>query len=106
LKINRPPLPEKPAPGDCPKLSLACPTDLLETGKTYTATALVEGGKPKYDVTYLWSVQGGEIVEGQGIRTLKFRIKEPNQIVKVFVQLAGFNPYCEGIASCEIGPTR
>jgi hypothetical protein len=106
LKINRPTPPQMPEPGDCPKLTLDCPTDLLETGKTYTVTAVVEGGKPKYEVFYGWSVQGGEITEGQGIRTLKFRIKEPNQIVKVFVELGGFNPYCDRIASCEAGPTR
>ena len=106
LKINRPTPPEKPSPGDCPKVSLACPTDLLETGKTYTVTALVEGGKPKYEVSYNWAVQGGEIADGQGLRSLKFRIKEPNQIVKVFVELVGFNPYCDRLATCEIGPTR
>jgi hypothetical protein len=106
LKIHRPTPPEKPAAGDCPKVSLACPTDLLETGKTYTVTALVEGGKPKDEVFYGWSVQGGEIVQGQGIRSLKVRIKEPNQIVRVFVELGGFNPYCDRVASCECGPTR
>jgi hypothetical protein len=106
LKINRPTPAEKPSPGDCPKLTLACPTDLLETGKTYTVTALVEGGKPKYEVFYNWAVQGGEIADGQGLRSLKFQIKEPNQIVKVFVELVGFNPYCDRLATCECGPTR
>jgi hypothetical protein len=106
LKIHRPTPPEKPGPGDCPKLTIACPTDLLETGKTYTVTALVEGGKPKYEVFYGWSVQGAEIVEGQGIRTLKIRITQPNTIVKAFVELGGFNPYCDRLASCECGPTR
>jgi len=106
LKIHRPTPQEKPGPGDCPKLSVACPTDLLETGKTYEVKAIVEGGKPKYDVFYGWSVQGAEIVEGQGIRTLKIRITHPNQIVKAFVELGGFNPYCERLASCECGPTR
>ncbi len=106
LKIHRPTPPEKPAPGDCPKLILACPTDLLETGKTYTVTALVEGGKPKYEVFYGWSVQGAEIVEGQGTRSLKFRVTHPNKIVKAFVELGGFNPYCDRLGTCECGPTR
>lgn len=106
LKINRPTPPEKPGPGDCPKLSLACPTDLLESGKTYEVKAVVEGGNPKYEVFYGWSVQGAEIVEGQGLRTLKIRITQPNIIVKAFVELGGFNPYCDRLASCECGPTR
>jgi hypothetical protein len=106
LKIRRDIVPEKPGPGDCPKLILNCPTDLLETGKTYEVKAVVEGGKPKYDVTYAWSMQGAEIVEGQGTRSLKVRINQPNQIVKAWVELAGFNPYCDRLATCSCGPTR
>jgi hypothetical protein len=106
LKIRRDIVPEKPGPGDCPKLILNCPTDLLETGKTYEVKAVVEGGKPKFDVTYAWSVQGAEIVEGQELRTLKIRITQSNTIVKAFVELGGFNPYCDRLASCECGPTR
>ena len=106
LKIKRQPPVEKPGPGDCPKLSLDCPTDQLETGKTYAVKVLVEGGTPKWDLTYGWSVQGGEIVEGQGIPTLKFRVTHPNEIVKVFVEVNGFNPYCDRLATCSCGPTR
>jgi hypothetical protein len=106
LKVRRDIVPEKPGPGDCPKLILNCPTDLLETGKTYEVKAVVEGGKPKFDVTYAWSVQGAEIVEGQELRTLKIRITQSNTIVKAFVELGGFNPYCDRLASCECGPTR
>ncbi len=106
LNIRRYPAPEKPAPGDCPKLIIGCPTDLLETGKTYVVKLVVEGGKPKYDLTYSWSVQGGEIVEGQGIPTLKFRVTHPNEIVKAFVEVGGFNPYCDRLATCACGPTR
>jgi len=106
LKVRHDVVPEKPGPGDCPKLIIGCPTDLLETGKTYTVKVVVEGGKPKYDLHYNWSVQGGEIVEGQGIATLKFRVTHPNEIVKAFVEVAGFNPYCERLATCSCGPTK
>ena len=106
LKVRHNVVPEKPGPGDCPKLLIACPTDVLETGKTYTVKLVVEGGKPKYDPIYIWSVQGGEIVEGQGIPTLKFRVTHPNEIVKAFVEVGGFNPYCERLATCSCGPTR
>jgi hypothetical protein len=106
LKVRHDVVPEKPGPGDCPKLIIACPTDVLETGKTYVVKLVVEGGKPKYDPIYAWSVQGGEIVEGQGIPTLKFRVTHPNEIVKAFVEVAGFNPYCERLATCSCGLTR
>ena len=106
LKVRHDVVPEKPGPGDCPKLLIGCPTDLLETGKTYVAKVLVEGGKPKWNLTYGWSVHGGEIVEGQGIPTLKFRVTHPNEIVKVFVEVGGFNPYCDRLVTCSSGPTR
>jgi len=106
LKMRRYPEPKKPSPGDCPKLTIDCPSDLLETGKVYEVKVVVEGGKPEYNITPVWSVQGGEIVEGQGTPTLKFRVTHPNQIVKAFVEVGGFNPYCDRLATCSCGPTR
>ena len=98
--------PQKPSPSDCPKLILGCPTDLLETGKTYVVKLHVEGGNLKNDVNYNWSVTGAEIVGGQGTRSLEVRINHPNEIVEAWVSLGGFTPYCNAVASCSCGPTR
>ena len=98
--------PQKPSPSDCPKLIIGCPTDLLETGKTYVVRLLVEGGNPKDNVNYNWSVTGAEIVGGQGTRSLVFRINQPNKIVKAWVSLGGVNPYCDAVTSCSCGPSR
>lgn len=104
-----PPPPPKPAPGECPKLTIGCPTDLIETGKTYEVKALVDGEygiNPKYDGNYNWSVTGGEIVGGQGTRGLAVRIKEPNKILEVWISLGGINPHCNAVTSCSCGPSR
>jgi hypothetical protein len=106
LTMRRDTPPQKPSPSDCPKLILGCPTDLLETGKTYLVRLLVEGGNPKDDVNYNWSVSGAEIVGGQGTRSLEVRINHPNKIVKAWVELGGINPYCDRMASCSCGPSR
>jgi hypothetical protein len=107
LKVRRdPPPPPKPLPGECPKLILGCPNDVLETGKTYLLKLVVEGGILKDDVTYNWSVTGAEIVGGQGTRGLAVRIKNPNEIVTTWVSLGGVNPYCEAVTNCSCGPTR
>ena len=79
---------------------------MLETGKTYVVKLLLEGGNPKDDMNYGWTVQGGEIVEGQGTRSLKVRINHPNEILKAWVSVGGINPYCEGTVSCSCGPSR
>lgn len=107
LKVRRdPPPPPKPSPGECPKLILGCPNELLETGKTYLLKVVVEGGILKDDVSYNWSVTGATIVGGQGTRALAIRITNPNKIVETWVSLGGVNPYCEAVTSCKCGPTR
>jgi hypothetical protein len=107
LAVRRdPPPPPKPLPGECPKLILGCPNEVLETGKTYLLKVVVEGGILKDDVSYNWSVTGAEIVGGQGTRGLAIRIKNPNEIVKTWVSLGGINPYCEAVTNCSCGPTR
>jgi len=107
LNMRRdPPPPPKPAPGDCPKLIIGCPTDLLETGKTYTVKLVVEGGNPKDNVSYNWSVTGGEIVGGQGTLGLVVRINRPNEILKAWVSLGGVNPHCDAVANCSSGPSK
>jgi hypothetical protein len=105
MRRDPPPLP-KPSPGDCPKLIIGCPTDLLETGKTYTVKLVVEGGNLKPDVSYNWSVTGGEIVGGQGTLGLVVRINKPNEILKAWVSLGGVNPYCDAVTNCSCGPSR
>lgn len=107
LKVRRdPPPPPKPAPGECPKLILGCPNELLETGKTYLMKVVVEGGILKNDVSYNWSVTGAEIVGGQGTRALAIRITNPNKIVETWVSLGGVNPHCDAVTSCKCGPTK
>ena len=107
LSVRRdPPPPPKPAPGECPKLILGCPNDVLETGKTYLMKVVVEGGILKDEVSYNWSVTGAEIVGGQGTRALAIRIKNPNEIVKTWVSLGGVNPYCEAVTNSSCGPTK
>ena len=101
-----PPPPPKPAPGECPKLTIECPTDLLETGKTYVVKVLAEGGNLKPDVAYNWSVTGGEIVGGQGTPGLVVRIKEPNKMLDAWISLGNINPHCDAVANCSAGPTR
>ena len=107
LKVRRDPPPRpKPAPGECPKLILGCPDDVLETGKTYLMKVVVEGGVLKDDVSYNWSVTGAEIVGGQGTRALAIRITNPNKIVETWISLGGVNPYCNAVTSSKCGPTR
>jgi hypothetical protein len=101
-----PPPPPQPAPSECPKLIISCPTDLLETGKTYLVKVRVEGGDVKDNGNFNWSVTGAEIVGGQGTRALAVRINEPNKKVEAWVSLGGIDPHCDPVANCSCGPSK
>jgi hypothetical protein len=103
LKFLKRDPPPKPTPSICPKITIECPTGILETGKTYAVRVTVEGVKPESDMPYGWSVSNGEIVEGQGTRSLKIRIDDPNKEVTATVEVNGIDPYCDRVASCTLG---
>jgi hypothetical protein len=104
LKFLRQDPPPKSPPLNCPKLNLACPKDALETGKTYVVRLRVEGVNPDDDATCCnWSVSTGQIVEGQGTRSLKIRIDDPSKEVTATVEVRGIDPYCNRLASCSFG---
>jgi hypothetical protein len=87
--------------GDCPKLIIECPTDITESGKTYTVNVRVEGDNSNEELSYNWSVSNGEIVEGQGTSSLKIRISEPSKDVTATVEVGGLKVDCDRVASCS-----
>lgn len=86
---------------DCPKVIVECPTEIPESGKIYTVKARVEGDNSDQEFTYGWSVSNGEIVEGQGTSSLKFRISEPGKGVTATVEVNGIKLDCNRVGSCS-----
>jgi hypothetical protein len=87
--------------GDCPKLIIECPTDVPESGKTYTVKVRAEGHNSNQELSYNWSVSSGEIIEGQGTSSVKIRISDPSQSVTATVEVNGLKLDCERVASCS-----
>ena len=87
--------------GDCPKLTIECPTDIPESGKTYTVKVRVEGDNSNEELSYNWSVSNGEIIEGQGTSSLKIRISDPGKGVTATVEVNGLKVDCDRVASCS-----
>jgi len=103
LKFVHQPAPRTSLP-DCPQTRIDCPADIPETGKTYKLTFHVEGLHTSNDLTYIWSVSNGEILSGQGTRTLEIRVKDPGKAVTATASLGGIDPDCNGAsASCSFG---
>ena len=87
--------------GDCPKLIVECPTDIPESGKTYTVKLRVEGVTSNQELTYSWSVSSGEITEGQGTSSVKIRISDSSNSVTATVEVNGLKLDCDRVASCS-----
>lgn len=97
-----PQLPRKPPPLNCPKVSVVCPTGALELGKVYVLKAQVEGENPDDELIFIWSISAGEIVEGQGTRSLKIRINEQKGAITAALELGGIDPECPRAAICSL----
>jgi hypothetical protein len=91
-------------PENCPTIYIACPTQGPETGKTYTFSLNVQGEIIGRDLNYNWSVWNGEIVDGQGTRTIKVRVNGPKRPITATAQVGGIQPGCNAVVSCVFGP--
>jgi hypothetical protein len=87
--------------GDCPKLIIECPTEIPESGKTYTVKVRVEGDNSNQELSYNWSVSNSEIIEGQGTSSLKIRISDPGKGVTATVEVNGIKLDCDRVVSCS-----
>jgi hypothetical protein len=87
----------------CPTVSVSCPASLDKDVVSFSAT--VTDASPDAELTWNWSVDGGEIVEGQGTANLKVKIK-PTSAVTATVEVGGIHPACSRAASCFAGTHR
>jgi methionine-rich copper-binding protein CopC len=88
---------------ECPTITISCPEQLPESGKTYTVGANVEGADGKQKLTYHWSLssKAGEIVEGQGTPTIRVRVKYMWDTITATVEVCGLADKCQKTASCS-----
>jgi hypothetical protein len=90
---------------ECPRITIECPTELPEGGKTYTVSADVEGAVSMKKITYHWSLSSagecGEIIEGQGTPSIKVRIKCTYQTTTATVKICGLEDKCKDTESCS-----
>lgn len=85
---------------DCPTINLTCP-DAPEPGKPLKFKANVVGGKPKFEISYNWTVDKGKIAFGQGTSTIEVDLEGKDcKEVTATVELGGFDPKCTRVGSC------
>jgi hypothetical protein len=91
---------QTPRDPDCPTIAVTCP-DAPEAGKPLKFKANVVGGKPKFEISYNWTVDKGKITSGQGTSTIEVDLEGKDcQGVTATVELGGVDPKCPRAASC------
>lgn len=89
-----------PQDPDCPALNVTCPEE-YEPGKPLKFKANVVGGKPKFEITYNWTVDKGQIAFGQGTATIEVDLEGKDcKGVTATVELGGVDTKCPRVASC------
>jgi hypothetical protein len=91
---------QSPTTPDCPTVSVTCPEE-VESGKPLKFKAKVEGGKPKWEPTFNWTVDKGTIKSGQGTATIEVDLEGQDcKGVTATVEVSGVDPSCPRVASC------
>src|SRR5688500_539522 len=80
----------------CPQISVTGPASANKPLETIVFTANVINGD-KYKITYKWAIDSGEIIEGQGTRTIS--VKPGIEAVTATVEIEGIPEGCESEAS-------
>jgi PKD-like domain len=84
---------------DCPKISVTTPAGIIDWGQIATFTANIDD-RLSQDATYSWTVSKGEIVAGQGTRSLKIRIPETYDMrITATIEVRGIPSGCPNRAS-------
>jgi hypothetical protein len=79
----------------CPKVTVDGPSGTVKPGETVTFTATVEPTSPDKKLIYNWTVDAGEIIEGQGTSTIT--IKPPSKLdwsLTTIVEIKGLPEGC------------
>lgn len=81
----------------CPTIEVLGPAGIVKPGKEMKFVAKINTVGPK--MTYQWTVDSGEIVEGQGTAKVKVVGSEPGSIITATVEIEGLPSGCQNTAS-------
>ena len=88
----------------CPSISLSGPAGLTQPGETVLYVAEIGKEAEKYNIEYIWTVENGKIIEGQGTNSLKFLPNEGGNEISstVRLEIRGFPKQCTNTASASL----
>ncbi|CAN5734338.1 hypothetical protein BH20ACI4_BH20ACI4_07770 [soil metagenome] len=87
---------------DCPEITLTGPPGVVRANETATFTVNVYEKPEGLKLEYVWSIDGGKIVEGQGTQVLTIDIGN-NEFSYATVEIKGLPRGCENIFTESLG---
>lgn len=92
---------------NCPTISILGPAGIVAPNNPATYVVKIERKGKELKLEYIWSVNAGEILEGQGTESLV--VKQPDAILIVTVEIKGLPEGCESFSSetsCYLRPSE
>lgn len=84
----------------CPTIKISV-SDFLDVNKTEFAAAEVGKEIEKYNVGYVWTIERGKILEGQGTKKIKI-LRETTDRVNIILKITGLPSNCLDIDQAAI----
>lgn len=81
----------------CPQISVDGPSGFVERGRLAIFSAHFRGIDKRLKLRYKWSVSTGEIVSGQGTKTIA--VRQPDEPIAVTFDVIGLSAGCAHLAS-------
>jgi hypothetical protein len=86
---------------ECPRITLACPSAIVQHGEPLTFAARISGGTPSAQYSFSWTVSAGTIMSGQGTPTITVDSTGLwGQNIAATLEVGGFPEQCAKSESC------
>jgi len=87
----------------CPTIDVSSAPYITDVGDPITFVASLNNATEKLDLKYIWTVSGGEIIEGQGnlIVKVKQKVEDFGQTLTATFEIIGLPKGCANTASAS-----
>lgn len=87
------------APAECPTIAVYGPAGIVQPGDLATFTLRIDDSQKFGRLEYEWTVEGGELVEGQGTGKIQVRYSDLYTKLTASIRIKGFPDVCTNTAA-------
>jgi hypothetical protein len=86
----------------CPIVSVVEPAQVIKPDEPVTFTSKLSEGFENPKIEYIWTIEGGKILEGLGTKRIKTLMDECGNLMTVTLEIKGLPEYCSKTASATL----